>query len=134
MGVADDFYVEDGEGREEDNLEERVKCYENGAVIAVSLGQIRPDQDHGNTSCDANENQSFSKVLPVWEEGPCEADHEERSNDPIQDERYKDLGPEGSFLEEEVESFEADFAEDRVHHYKEADSYWNADTHELPFL
>lgn len=54
-GLADDFDVEDGEGGEEDDLEDAIECDEDGAEISVPIGQVCPDQDHGDASGDTHE-------------------------------------------------------------------------------
>lgn len=42
--------------------------------------------------------------------------HDERGDDPVQDDAEEDLDPDFAFAEDVVEGFELDFAEDGVHH------------------
>lgn len=57
-------------------------------------------------------------------EGRLAAYHEQRSDDPVQDDAEEDLDPNFAFAENVVEGFELDFAEDGVHHYEQADGFW----------
>lgn len=46
--------------------------------------------------------------------------HDERRDDPVQDDAEEDLDPDFAFAEDVVEGFELDFAEDGVHHDEQA--------------
>jgi hypothetical protein len=48
-------------------------------VVEEGADQIVPDQNHGNTAGYTDEDQAFSEVLFVWEEGPGETELEMRS-------------------------------------------------------
>lgn len=98
--VTDDFDVKESEGREEDYLQDGVEGDQDGAVISVAVGQVRPDEHHGDTSCYADEDEALAKIGAVREEGPCETAHEERGEDPVEDEGEEDLDPEGPFFGE----------------------------------
>jgi hypothetical protein len=114
--MADNLDIKHGKRCKQDNLQYAVECNQDGAVIAVAARQISPDEDHGNATCNAHEDESFAEVLPVGQESPSECYHEERCDDPVEHKRDCNLDPEFAFLEEKVQSFVADFAEDRVHH------------------
>nr|GFD55051.1 hypothetical protein [Tanacetum cinerariifolium] len=73
---------------------------------------------HGDAACNADEDQSFSQVLAIWEESPCQSDHEQRRDNPVEDERDADLYPEIFVRKQQVQRFVADFAQDGVHHDK----------------
>jgi hypothetical protein len=47
--AADDLDEEDGQGREEHHLQDRVDGHEDGAVLAVAAGEARPDEDLGGS-------------------------------------------------------------------------------------
>lgn len=46
--------------------------------------------------------------------------HEERSDNPVEEDAKEDLDPDFTFAEDVVEGFELDFAEDGVHHHEQA--------------
>ena len=121
--VADDLDVEEGQGGEEDDLEDAVEGDEDGAVIAVTTGKVRPYEDHGDAAGNADEDEALTEVRPVGEKGPGEGGHEEGGEDPVKEEGDEEVGPEGTGAEEKVQSFVANFAEDGVHHDEEADCW-----------
>ncbi|KAK1073171.1 hypothetical protein LTR48_009364, partial [Friedmanniomyces endolithicus] len=111
-----------------------VESHQDGAVVRVAAREIGPDEHHGDTAGDADEDEAVAEVPAVREEGPGESRHEERRDDPVDDEGDSDLDPEFLGAEQEVQGFVADFAEDGVHHYEEAGGDGAADADESASL
>ena len=83
-------------------MQDRVEGDEHGAIVGVAAGEVGPDQDHGDASSDANEDEPFAELRLVREEGPAETEHEEGAEDPVQQERDANLDPECAVGKEEV--------------------------------
>ena len=47
-----------GVDREEEHLEDRVEGHQAGAVLGVALGQIVPDDDHGDAARQADHDEA----------------------------------------------------------------------------
>jgi len=63
--MADNFNVKDGKWGKQDYLKDGVECDQNSAVVPIAVGQIVPDQYHGDAACNAHKDESFPKVLAV---------------------------------------------------------------------
>lgn len=74
--VTDDSDVKQRERGEQHDLQDRVERHQDGAIVAVSLGEVGPDEHHGYTPCYADEDESFAEIGPVGQEGPRESAHE----------------------------------------------------------
>ena len=60
--------------------------------------------------------------------------HDKRSNDPIDNSTEQNLYPDVPIPEYAMQCLELDFAEDRVHHDEQPNSYRDRHTDELPLL
>lgn len=81
--VADDLDVENCQGRKQHDLQHGIKRHQHGAVIRISASQVGPDEDHGYAARDADEDEPFAQRGLVGQESPCEAEHEEGTEDPV---------------------------------------------------
>lgn len=59
---AKDVAEEDGVGREEDDLQDRVEDDEDGAVVRIALRDARPDNDHGDAARCSCPGESVSRL------------------------------------------------------------------------
>lgn len=55
---ADDIDEEDGHRRVQDDLKNRIDDDEDCAELTVATGKLVPYHDHGDTSCQPNENNA----------------------------------------------------------------------------
>ena len=107
-----------GVDREEEHLEDRVEGDQAGAVFAVALGQVIPDDDHGDTTGKADHDQADHVLGLVVQEDHRQAEHQDRANDPVLDERQpENLG----VAEDRPHLLVADLGQRRVHHQDETD-------------
>lgn len=132
--TADDGDEEDRQRRIQHHLQHRVHRDEDGAVFAVAAREARPDEHHRDAARQTHEDQSVPQTRFVRQERPGEREHEEGRYDPVDEEGKGELDPHFLLAEGEVEGFEFDFAEDRVHHHEQTYSYGDGDADEFPFL
>lgn len=113
---GDDVDEQQGHGRVEDDLEERVDDDQDGAVIDVTVGELVPDHDHGDTAGEADHDHPCSIGGEIGKRGPGDGEHDlrvvayhkrlakswrlgfgrrthEGTDNPVQDEGQDDLPP-----------------------------------------
>ena len=78
---------EPGVDAEEEHLEDGVEGHESRAVLGVALGQVVPHDDHGDAARQADEDQAQHVLRPVAQEEHGQAEHEQRTDDPVLQER-----------------------------------------------
>ena len=111
-----------GVDREEEHLEDRVEGDQAGAVFGVALGQVVPDDDHGDAAGEADHDEPDHVLGLVAQEEHGQAEHQDRANDPVLHERQpEDLG----VAEDRAHLLVADLGQRRVHHQDEADGDGN---------
>ena len=107
-----------GVDREEQDLEDRVEGDQSGRVFPVPLGQVVPDDDHGDAAGQADHDQAVHVFGLVAEEDDGQGEHQERPDDPVLDEgQRQDL----DVLEDVAELLVLHLGQGRIHHQDEAD-------------
>lgn len=48
---------------EEDDLEDRVDRHQYGAVVTIPVSKVVPDQNHGNTTRNPDQNQTLAETF-----------------------------------------------------------------------
>lgn len=119
--AADDAEEEDGHGRVQDHLQDRVDRHDEGAVLDVPAREVRPHEHHGDAPRQPDEDEPLPQRVLVGQKGPREPEHKQGGDDPVEGDGDGELGPDGAAAEGEGQGFEAGFAEDGVHHCEEAD-------------
>jgi len=126
----------DREDREEEpgvegvggDLEDAVEGDEDGGVLAAPPGQPVPDQHHRDAARDADEDQAGAVVGVVGEEEPGEGEHQERPDDPVEEQGDAEEPPRAA----DVAQFLVLHArQDGVHHQQEAEGDRQGDGAEL---
>ena len=106
--------------RVEEHLEHRVEGHQSGGVLAVALGQLVPDDDHGDTAGQADHDHALHEPGLVGQEQDGEEEHEDGTDDPVLHQRE----PQDLRVAEDVSQFlVVHLGERRVHHDDEADGY-----------
>ena len=72
-----------GIGREEEHLEDRVERDEPGAVFGVPLGEIVPNDDHRDTTSEADEDEAEHVLGLVTKKHHREREHQEGADEPV---------------------------------------------------
>ncbi len=62
--------VEEGEGRVEDDLQDGVDGDEDGAVLGAAIGQLVPEQDHGDAARQSHQDHPRPVVRQVRQRRP----------------------------------------------------------------
>ncbi len=107
-----------GVDREEQDLEDRVEGDQAGRILPVPLGQVVPDDDHGDAAGQADHDQAVHVLGLVAQEDDGQGEHQERPDDPVLDERQRqDL----DVLEDIPELLVFHLGQRRVHHQDEPD-------------
>ena len=75
-----------GVDREEQDLEDRVEGHQAGRVFGVPLGQVVPDDDHGDAAGQADQDQAVHVFGLAAQEDDRQGEHQERPDDPVLDE------------------------------------------------
>ncbi len=107
-----------GVDREEEHLEDGVEGDQSGAVLGVALGQVVPDDDHGDAARQADQDEPDHVLRLVAQEEHGEAEHQERADDPVLDERqpeHPEVAEDGPHL------LVPHLGERRVHHEDQPD-------------
>jgi hypothetical protein len=107
-----------GEEAVEDDLEDGVEGYEPGGVLGVSLGELVPDDDHGDAARQADHDEPDHVLGVVVQEDDRQEEHEERADDPVLHQREtEDL----VVAEDLAELLVLHLGERRIHHHDEPD-------------
>jgi len=69
-GVTDGVDEEDGKRGVKNHLQDRVYSDEDSAVLAVAAGETSPNEYHGNTAGESDEDESFAETRLIGEESP----------------------------------------------------------------
>ena len=78
--------------RKEQDLEDGVEGDQAGRVFGVALGQLVPDDDHGDASGEADHDQAVHVMGIAAEEDDGQGEHQDRADDPVLDKgQGKDL-------------------------------------------
>lgn len=85
--VGEQIEVEPAEQAEGEDLEDGVERDQDGRGLAVAAGQIVPDDDHGDTAGEADDDQAGAVLRQVGQEDPGQREHDRRSDDPVDDQR-----------------------------------------------
>ena len=72
------------------NLEDAVERDQTGAVFAVALGQVVPNEDHGDAAGDAHEDEADHVVRVIAEKKDRQDKHQDRTNHPVLQQRQPD--------------------------------------------
>lgn len=63
--------VEEGKGRVENDLEDGIDSNQDGAVLGAAVGQLVPQEHHGDAACQAHQNHPGPVVRQIWQCRPC---------------------------------------------------------------
>ena len=110
--------VEPAEHAVRGDLEQRVEGHQDRGELAASTGQVVPDEDHGDAAGQADDDEAGAQLGQVGEEHPGEGEHQQRSDEPVEDERQADGAVVGQLV---AEVAVADLGQDRVHHGEQPD-------------
>ena len=121
LSAANDVDKEYGIGGVKNDLQHSIGDDEESTVLAVAAGKLVPDHDHGDTSSDADHDDTSAIRWEVRERCPCQAEHDERTDDPIEDEAKGHVYPEFLGKQDVTEGFVTDFGQDGPHHDDESD-------------
>ncbi|STD12588.1 Uncharacterised protein [Dermatophilus congolensis] len=111
--------VEPAERGEGDDLEDRVDRDEHGGRFAVTAGQVVPDDDHGDAAREPDDDQAGAVGGQVGEEGPCQREHHQGTDDPVQQQAGDQHAP---VVGDGPEPVVSDLGEHRVHHHEQPDA------------
>ena len=81
--VSNDVHKQDSIGGVKYDLQHGIYDDENGTVFTITTGQLIPHHDHGNATSEADKNHACPVRRQVGERGPCETEHNKRSDDPV---------------------------------------------------
>ena len=95
-----------------------LKATSPAAYSRVALGQVVPDDDHGDAAGQADHDQAVHVLGLVAEEDDGQGEHQERSDDPVLDEgQAENL----DVLEDVAELLVFHLGQGRIHHQDQAD-------------
>ena len=107
-----------GEEAVEEHLEDAVEGDEAGGVLGVALGELVPDDDHGDAARQADHDEADHVLGVVVQEDDRQEEHEQRPDDPVLHQRE----PEDPVVAKDVaELLVLHLGERRIHHHDEAD-------------
>ena len=144
--AANDGDEKDRQRRIEHHLQHGINRNKHRAVLDIPAREPRPHEHHGDAPRHPDQNQPLPQPLLIRQKGPREREHERGSRDPIDGNRKSDLDPEippplllaqgaaAAAAAAAVQGFEADFAQDGVHHDEEAEGDGEGDGGEVPAL
>ena len=84
----------------------------------VTLGQIVPDDDHGDAAGQADQDQPHHIFVVSGEKGHRQPEHQNRSDQPVLDQRQ---GQHLGVAEDLVQLLVAHLGQGRIHHQNQAD-------------
>ena len=67
----------------EDNLKDGVKSHQTCTIFRIPFGQVIPDNDHGNTSGQANHDEPHHVFGISPQENNRQNEHEDGTNNPV---------------------------------------------------
>ena len=70
---------------EEQHLEDGVEGHQAGAVFRIALGQVVPDDDHGDAAGQADDDQAHHVIRVALEKGDGQQEHEDGADHPVLD-------------------------------------------------
>ena len=105
--------VEPAEHGEHDDLEDRVERDQNGGGLAVTAGEVVPDDDHRDAAGQADDDQPGAVLGQVGQQQPGQREHQRRTEHPVQDQR---LRQQLAVAGDGVEAVVADLGQHRIHH------------------
>src|SRR5208282_4593529 len=113
-----DGHKHEGVDREEQHLEDRIKCHQAGAVVRVAGGEIVPDDHHRNAPRQTDHDESDHVLGAIAQKNDREREHQNWSDYPILEKRKtKDLP-----VAEDVSEFVVvHLGQRRIHHQDETD-------------
>lgn len=76
--------IEEGEGRVEDDLEDGVDGNQDGTVLGAPVGQLVPQQHHGDAARQAHQNDPGPVVRQIRQRRPCKCHLRLSSNVTVQ--------------------------------------------------
>ena len=68
--------VEPSEHRERSDLEQRVDRHQHGRQLAITAGEVVPDQHHRDAACQADDDQTGPVLGEIGQEQPGEREHQ----------------------------------------------------------
>jgi hypothetical protein len=113
--AADDVDEEEGVGRVERDLQHRVDHHEDGTVVRVPLREVAPDEDHRDAARHAHHDHAGAVGREVRERRPCQAEHYQRPDDPVEEEGDENVCEDPAGAEELREALVLDFGEHGPH-------------------
>ena len=117
--VGEHREVEPAEQRVGDDLEDRVEDDEDRRTVVVAAREVVPDEDHRDAAREADDDHAGAVRRLVGEEDPGEREHQQRGDDPGQEERDGEEAAVPRVALAQV--LVADLREDRVHHQQQAE-------------
>ena len=107
-----------GEEAVEEHLEDAVEGDQAGGVLGVALGQLVPDDDHGDAARQADHDEADHVLGVVVQEDDGQEEHEQRPDDPVLHQRQAE---DPVVAEDVAELLVLHLGERRIHHHDEAD-------------
>lgn len=132
--VADDADEEHRQRRIQHHLQQRVHGDEKSAVFFVAAREPRPHEHHGNAPRQPDQHDPLSQTALIRQKRPRQSQHQARRDEPVDDDGEGELDADLAGGVGAVEGLEADFAEDGVHHYEEAEGEREGDVGEVAAL
>ncbi|MEZ4341277.1 MAG: hypothetical protein R3B74_01440 [Nitrospirales bacterium] len=99
-------------------MEDAVEGDQGCRILIVALGQLIPDQDHGDASGQSDENEPGHVFGGIPEKGYGKAEHKERADEPILHERHQQYFP---VTKDQGQLFVFYAGQRGIHHEDEAD-------------
>jgi hypothetical protein len=115
--AGQDGEVEPAERGEGEDLEDRVEGDEDGGGLAVTAGQVVPDDDHGDAAGEADDDQAGAVLGQVGQEDPRQGEHQRGAEDPVEPGSRSSSAVGG----DRAEAVVADLGQRRVHHDEQPD-------------
>ena len=99
-----------------------LKATKPGAVFRVALGQVVPDDDHGDAAGQADDDQPHHVMRVAAEKGDGQQKHEDGADHPV---LHQGQGQDLEVFENLGQFLVAHLGQGRVHHQNQADSDGN---------
>ena len=102
--------------RVQHDLQQAVEHDKDGAVLTIPPCERVPDHNHRDAARKPDHDHASAVRREVWKCSPCQCEHDEWRNDPVEQEREEDVCKHVPGREKRGERLVADFSEDGPHH------------------
>ena len=100
----------------EQHLQDRIDRHQHGRCLPIPLGQIDPDQHHGNAGSQANHDQPRAQGRLVGQKPPGQAKHQQGTQSPHQSQRQGEQPP---IPKDHTQLPIAHLRQDRIQHHQQ---------------